>query len=86
MSLTFIGQCENPIFGVPLAVAVERNKSHDGIEVPVIVRECIDYIEECGEILFILIKDINKPIRVLIIRKYFNNSILDLYSLMNYKK
>lgn len=40
--------CENPIFGVPLAVAVERNKSHDGIEVPAIVRECIDYIEECG--------------------------------------
>lgn len=39
---------ENPIFGVPLAVAVERNKSHDGIELPAIVRECIDYIEECG--------------------------------------
>ncbi|XP_005106675.1 ralA-binding protein 1 [Aplysia californica] len=41
-------QYENPIFGVPLAMAVERNKSHDGIEVPAIVRECIDYIEECG--------------------------------------
>lgn len=39
---------DNPIFGVPLAVAVERNKSHDGIELPAIVRECIDYIEECG--------------------------------------
>ncbi|XP_059179463.1 ralA-binding protein 1-like [Physella acuta] len=39
---------ENPIFGVPLATAVERNKSHDGIELPAIVRECIDYIEECG--------------------------------------
>ncbi|XP_055882821.1 ralA-binding protein 1-like [Biomphalaria glabrata] len=39
---------ENPIFGVALALAVERNKSHDGIELPAIVRECIDYIEECG--------------------------------------
>lgn len=41
--------CENPIFGIPLALAVERNKSHDGIELPAIVRECIDYVEECGE-------------------------------------
>nr|KAG5707292.1 hypothetical protein BaRGS_000066 [Batillaria attramentaria] len=40
--------CENPIFGIPLAMAVERNKSHDGIELPAIVRECIDYVEECG--------------------------------------
>ncbi|RUS78298.1 hypothetical protein EGW08_013933 [Elysia chlorotica] len=39
---------ENPIFGVPLAVAVERNRSHDGIELPALVRECIDYIEEFG--------------------------------------
>ncbi|GFO01930.1 rala-binding protein 1 [Plakobranchus ocellatus] len=39
---------ENPIFGVPLALAVERNKSHDGIELPALVRECIDYIEEFG--------------------------------------
>lgn len=39
---------ENPIFGVPLATAVERNRSHDGIELPALVRECIDYIEEYG--------------------------------------
>ncbi|GIY51413.1 ralA-binding protein 1-A [Caerostris extrusa] len=39
---------DKPIFGVPLNVAVERNKSHDGIDLPVIVRECIDYIEEHG--------------------------------------
>jgi len=37
-----------PIFGVALELAVERNKSHDGIKLPVIVRECIDYIEEEG--------------------------------------
>ncbi|XP_013382474.1 ralA-binding protein 1 isoform X2 [Lingula anatina] len=37
-----------PVFGVPLQVACERNKSHDGIQLPVIFRECIDYIEEHG--------------------------------------
>jgi len=37
-----------PIFGVALELAVERNKSHDGIKLPVVVRECIDYIEEDG--------------------------------------
>lgn len=40
--------CEKPVFGVPLAVAVERSKCHDGIELPAIFRECIDYIEEHG--------------------------------------
>jgi len=39
---------EGSIFGVPLELAVERNKCHDGIILPVIVRECIDYIEEHG--------------------------------------
>ena len=34
-----------PVFGVPLELAVERNRSHDGISLPVVVRECIDYIE-----------------------------------------
>ncbi|KAB7506456.1 RalA-binding protein 1, partial [Armadillidium nasatum] len=36
------------IFGVPLSIAVERNPSHDGIRLPAIVRECIDFIEEKG--------------------------------------
>ena len=39
---------ERPIFGVPLAVAVARNKSCDGIALPAMFRECIDYIEEFG--------------------------------------
>ena len=37
-----------PIFGVPLEVAVDRNKCHDGIKLPVVVRECVDYIEAEG--------------------------------------
>lgn len=39
---------ERPIFGVPLAVAVARNKSCDGIALPAMFRECVDYIEEFG--------------------------------------
>jgi len=37
-----------PVFGVALELAVERNKSHDGVKLPVVVRECIDYIEAEG--------------------------------------
>ncbi|KAL3887084.1 hypothetical protein ACJMK2_027040 [Sinanodonta woodiana] len=47
-SLTTEVTYDKPIFGVPLSVAVERNRSHDGIELPAIFRECIDYIEEHG--------------------------------------
>ncbi|XP_071513634.1 uncharacterized protein [Panulirus ornatus] len=39
---------ELPVFGVPLSLAVERCPSHDGIQLPVIVRECIDHVEEHG--------------------------------------
>ena len=43
------GQVDDcPIFGVPLEVAVERNRCHDGIPLPMVVRQCIDYIEENG--------------------------------------
>ncbi|XP_014667813.1 PREDICTED: ralA-binding protein 1-A-like [Priapulus caudatus] len=39
---------ERPVFGVPLSLAVERSMCHDGIELPIIVRECIDFVEENG--------------------------------------
>lgn len=39
---------EDPIFGVPLMAALEKNPSDDGIELPAIVRECLDYVEEHG--------------------------------------
>lgn len=39
---------ESCIFGVPLELAVERSKCHDGIKLPVVVRECILFIEENG--------------------------------------
>ncbi|XP_040578685.2 LOW QUALITY PROTEIN: uncharacterized protein [Lepeophtheirus salmonis] len=39
-----------PIFGVPLNVAAQRHKCHDEIKLPLIVRECIDFIEHGGGI------------------------------------
>nr|XP_018904571.1 PREDICTED: ralA-binding protein 1-like isoform X1 [Bemisia tabaci] len=37
---------ELPIFGVPLETAVKRNPCHDGIDVPLVFRLCVDRIEE----------------------------------------
>ncbi|XP_051156409.1 ralA-binding protein 1 isoform X1 [Leptopilina boulardi] len=39
---------EQPIFGVSLHLAVERSRCHDGVELPLIVRDCIDFVEEHG--------------------------------------
>ena len=38
----------NPVFGVPIEVAVARSKCHDGVQLPAVFRECIDHIEEFG--------------------------------------
>lgn len=37
-----------PIFGVSLGLAVERSRCHDGINLPLVVRYCIDYLQEHG--------------------------------------
>uniref|UniRef100_A0AC34QW53 Rho-GAP domain-containing protein n=1 Tax=Panagrolaimus sp. JU765 TaxID=591449 RepID=A0AC34QW53_9BILA len=37
-----------PVLGVPLSVAVKNSRSHDGIPVPALVRQCIDYVEQHG--------------------------------------
>ncbi|MFH4981101.1 hypothetical protein AB6A40_007810 [Gnathostoma spinigerum] len=39
---------ESNIFGVSLAEATKRMKCHDGVPLPLIVRKCIDYVEENG--------------------------------------
>ncbi|KAK9301659.1 hypothetical protein QLX08_006077 [Tetragonisca angustula] len=39
---------EQPVFGVNLYLAVERSRCHDGVELPLVVRDCIDFIEEHG--------------------------------------
>uniref|UniRef100_A0A6E8VCJ8 Rho-GAP domain-containing protein n=2 Tax=Anopheles coluzzii TaxID=1518534 RepID=A0A6E8VCJ8_ANOCL len=37
-----------PIFGVSLGLATERSRCHDGINLPLVVRDCIDYLQEHG--------------------------------------
>ncbi|XP_051769063.1 ralA-binding protein 1 isoform X2 [Ctenopharyngodon idella] len=37
-----------PIFGAPLVEAVRRTALYDGIQLPAIFRECVDYIESYG--------------------------------------
>ncbi|XP_049785884.1 ralA-binding protein 1 [Schistocerca cancellata] len=39
---------EQPVFGVPLHVATERSHCHDGAYIPLVIRECIDYVQENG--------------------------------------
>ena len=39
---------ENPVFGVPVDVAVQRSILVDGIELPTVFRQCIDFLEERG--------------------------------------
>lgn len=37
-----------PIFGVSLGLAVERSRCHDTVKIPLVVRDCIDYLQEHG--------------------------------------
>ncbi|XP_048363128.1 ralA-binding protein 1 isoform X2 [Sphaerodactylus townsendi] len=37
-----------PVFGIPLADAAERTLLYDGIRLPAVFRECIDYVEKYG--------------------------------------
>lgn len=37
-----------PIFGVSLGLAVERSRCHDDVKIPLVVRNCIDYLQEHG--------------------------------------
>uniref|UniRef100_H2LGG0 RalA binding protein 1 n=1 Tax=Oryzias latipes TaxID=8090 RepID=H2LGG0_ORYLA len=37
-----------PIFGAPLTEAVKRTALYDGIQLPAVFRECVDYIENYG--------------------------------------
>ncbi|KAM7362809.1 ral interacting protein isoform 2-T2 [Cochliomyia hominivorax] len=38
----------SPVFGVSVSLATERSRCHDGIELPLVVRDCIDYLQEQG--------------------------------------
>lgn len=61
-----------PIFGVPLSVAVERSRCHDGVELPLVVRDCIDYLQEHLQNEHIHRSDGNKT-RLQQLKKLYNN-------------
>lgn len=61
-----------PIFGVPLDVAVERSKCHDGVDIPLPVRVCIDYIQEHGLTMEGVYKISGTKSKVIQIRKLYN--------------
>ena len=35
-----------PVFGVSVGLSTERSRCHDGVELPLVVRDCIDYLQE----------------------------------------
>ncbi|XP_037035910.1 ralA-binding protein 1 isoform X2 [Bradysia coprophila] len=37
-----------PIFGVSIGLSVQRNRCHDDVPLPLVVRDCIDYLQEHG--------------------------------------
>ena len=50
----FFSTEDNIVFGVNLLTAVQRSRiAADGIELPTIFRECIDFLEENGIILYL---------------------------------
>lgn len=40
-----IGEAQ-PVFGVPLDISVERSRCHDGTDLPLVIRDCIDYLQD----------------------------------------
>lgn len=40
---------DQPIFGVPLEVSFDRNPCHDDIHLPLVLRNCIDYVQMHGK-------------------------------------
>uniref|UniRef100_A0A1I8PVV6 Rho-GAP domain-containing protein n=1 Tax=Stomoxys calcitrans TaxID=35570 RepID=A0A1I8PVV6_STOCA len=36
----------SPVFGVSVCLATERSRCHDGLDLPLVVRDCIDYLQE----------------------------------------
>ncbi|XP_076300923.1 ral interacting protein [Lasioglossum baleicum] len=64
---------EQPIFGVSLHLAVERSRCHDGIELPLVVRDCIDFVEENGMNVEGLYKVPGVKSKVQYLKKLYNN-------------
>ncbi|CAH1980544.1 unnamed protein product [Acanthoscelides obtectus] len=61
-----------PIFGVSLDLAVERSKCHDGVDIPLPIRECIDYVEAAGIYFECVYKISGTKTKVSHIKKMYN--------------
>ena len=73
------------IFGVPLEVAVERQKCHDGIPLPMVVRLCIDYVEENGLMLEGIYRSSGVKSKVNKLRLAFNSRTCSGVNLSDYE-
>lgn len=62
-----------PIFGVPLELSVKHSKCHDSIALPVVVRNCIDYIQELGLTSDLLYKVECSKTKLQCLKKLYNN-------------
>ncbi|XP_075223221.1 uncharacterized protein LOC142325387 isoform X2 [Lycorma delicatula] len=63
---------EQPIFGVSLPLALERSRCHDGVEIPLVVRDCIMHIQENGLLLEGLYKISGIKSKVQHVRRSYN--------------
>ncbi|KYM82657.1 RalA-binding protein 1 [Atta colombica] len=64
---------EQPIFGVSLHLAVERSCCHDGVKLPLVIRDCIDYVEEHGMNVEGLYKAPGVKSKIQHLKKLYNN-------------
>ncbi|XP_017886470.1 ralA-binding protein 1 isoform X1 [Ceratina calcarata] len=64
---------EQPVFGVSLHLAVERSRCHDGVELPLVVRDCIDFVEEHGMNVESLYKVPGVKSKVQYLKKLYNH-------------
>ncbi|XP_066247082.1 ralA-binding protein 1 [Euwallacea similis] len=62
-----------PIFGAELASACQRGKCHDGIHLPLPIRECIDFVEMEGLNFEYVYKTSGNKTKVHHIRKMYNS-------------
>lgn len=61
------------IFGVSLGLAVERSRCHDSVKMPLVVRNCIDYLQEHGMQSEQIYKTEGVKTRVQHLKKCYNN-------------
>lgn len=62
-----------PIFGVSLELAVERSKCHDGVDLPLPLRNCIDFTETYGITMEGLYKVSGTKSKVAHLKKMYNH-------------